>query len=55
MKWPFDISLYRYVDRFVLLTDQMAKKLNIRVPYTVMEGIAPDESVEVDEAAASTK
>ena len=31
----------------------MAKKLNIRVPYTVMEGIAPDESVEVDEAAAS--
>lgn len=46
-------SLYRYVDRFVLLTDQMAKKLNIRVPYTVMEGIAPDESVEVDETAAN--
>lgn len=46
-------SLYRYVDRFVLLTDQMAKKLNILVPYTVMEGIAPDASVEVDEAAAS--
>lgn len=43
-------SLYRYIDKFVLLTDQMAERLNIKVPYTVMEGIAPEENVEVDES-----
>lgn len=34
--------LYRNIDKFVLLTDQMAKRLNIKVPYMVMEGIAPE-------------
>lgn len=43
-------SLYRYIDKFVLLTEQMAQRLNISVPYTVMEGIAPEENVEVDES-----
>lgn len=32
--------LFRYVDRFILLTKHMAKKLNITVPYMIMEGIA---------------
>ena len=37
-------ALYGYIDRFVLLTDCMAQRLNIRAPYMVMEGIAPDDS-----------
>lgn len=37
-------ALYRYIDRFVLLTEQMAPKLGITVPYLVMEGIAPEPS-----------
>lgn len=45
-------SLYRYIDKFVLLTDQMAERLHITVPYTVMEGIAPVDTVEVDESIA---
>ncbi len=43
-------SLYRYIDRFVLLTEQMAEKLKIRAPFVVMEGIAPDENVETDDS-----
>ncbi len=35
-------KMYRFIDRFVLLTGQMAKKLHISVPYMVMEGIAPE-------------
>ena len=34
-------SLLKYIDGFVLLTDQMAEKLNITQPHVVMEGIAP--------------
>lgn len=45
-------SLYQYVDKFVLLTDQMAQRLHISVPYTVVEGIAPSDSAEVDESIA---
>lgn len=45
-------SLYRYIDKYVLLTNQMAERLNISAPYTVMEGIAPADSVEVDESIA---
>lgn len=35
-------SLYKHVDRFVLLTEQMAERLGITVPYIVVEGIAPE-------------
>lgn len=35
-------TMYRYMDRFVLLTRQMADRLRISVPYMVMEGIAPE-------------
>ena len=45
-------SLYQYIDKFVLLTDQMAQRLHISVPYTVVEGIAPSDSAEVDESIA---
>lgn len=34
-------SLLQQVDGFILLTKHMAEKLNIKVPYMVMEGIAP--------------
>lgn len=34
-------SLIGEIDGFILLTDQMAAKLEITVPYIVMEGIAP--------------
>lgn len=34
--------LYKYVDRFVLLTEGMSERLKISVPYIVMEGIAPE-------------
>ncbi len=40
--------LYVSIDKFVLLTDQMAKRLNIMSPYIVMEGIAPELNVPVD-------
>lgn len=33
-------NLFNYIDKFVLLTKQMAKKLDIKVPFIVMEGIA---------------
>lgn len=38
-------GLYRYVDKFVLLTDQMADRLHLKAPYVVMEGIAPEQEV----------
>ncbi len=47
-------KLYKYINKFVLLTDQMAKKLNISVPYTVIEGIAPSVNVETDNSIAKT-
>ena len=34
--------LYKYIDSYVLLTEQMAEKLNLNKPYTVVEGIATD-------------
>ena len=36
--------LYKYVDNFILLTEQMADRLNIKVPYLVIEGIASDNN-----------
>lgn len=45
-------KLYKYVDKFVLLTEQMAQKLEIQSPYIVMEGIAQNDDVEVSEALA---
>lgn len=45
-------SLYQFIDKFVLLTDQMAQRLNINVPYIVMEGIAPENDAELDESIA---
>ncbi len=36
-------SLYGVVDRFVLLTEQMAQKLGIKSPHIVIEGIATTE------------
>lgn len=41
-------SLYKYVDRFVLLTEHMAQKLDIKVPYIVVEGVATTDEIEVD-------
>lgn len=40
--------LYKYVDNFVLLTEQMAQKLDIKVPYIVMEGIATIDEISAD-------
>lgn len=34
--------LYKYIDSYVLLTKQMAEKLQIDKPFVVMEGIATD-------------
>ena len=45
-------SLYGYVDRFVLLTKQMAEKLKIKSPYIVIEGIATTDETEVVSAKA---
>lgn len=45
-------ALYRYVDKFVLLTEQMAQKLGITVPFVVMEGIAPGAETEEDSTLA---
>lgn len=42
-------KLYKYVDKFVLLTEQMAEKLNITVPHIVMEGIATGMDVCCDD------
>ncbi len=38
-------SLLSHVDGFILLTEQMADKLGIKVPHIVMEGIAPTRAV----------
>ena len=44
-------NLYRFVDKFVLLTEAMAAKLEIESPYIVMEGIASsNDNVCIDEA-----
>lgn len=40
-------KLYKFIDKFVLLTDQMAERLSITVPYIVMEGIASEQEVTV--------
>ena len=47
-------SLYGLVDRFVLLTDQMADKLEITSPHIVVEGIATTDETKVDETTADT-
>lgn len=44
--------LYRSVDGFVLLTRQMADRLQLSVPYTVVEGIATAESAAIDATLA---
>lgn len=35
-------ELFKVIDGFVLLTEQMSRKLHINKPYIVMEGIVPD-------------
>lgn len=45
--------LYKYIDRFVLLTKQMADKLKLSAPFTVVEGIASDPNMVCDERLAS--
>ncbi len=47
-------SLYGLVDRFVLLTEQMADKLEITSPHIVVEGIATTDETKVDETTADT-
>lgn len=46
------VGYLKFVDKFILLTSQMADKLNIKAPYMVMEGIAPSENVEIDSSTA---
>lgn len=43
------------IDNYVLLTEQMADKLNIGKPYTVLEGIATDTFGEVISAEEETE
>lgn len=43
-------KLYGVVDRYVLLTKQMAQRLKLTAPFVVMEGIATTKSTEVNEA-----
>lgn len=45
-------GLYKHIDRFVLLTEQMAKRLDITVPYTVVEGISPELNTFTDNSVA---
>lgn len=45
-------SLYAFVDRFVLLTKQMAQKLEIKSPYIVVEGIATTDKTPEDNTKA---
>ncbi len=47
-------SLYDLVDRFVLLTEQMAQKLEIKSPHIVIEGIATTDAYETDESLLNT-
>lgn len=46
-------ALYQYVDKFVLLTEQMAERLQLKAPYVVMEGIAPKADVDIDVTLAN--
>ena len=41
-------KLYSFIDKFVLLTNQMHKKLKLVAPYIVIEGIASNSDVECD-------
>ncbi|NLA73843.1 MAG: glycosyltransferase [Clostridiales bacterium] len=41
-------SLYKYIDKFVLLTKQMAHRLAINAPFIVMEGIATKPDTKSD-------
>lgn len=45
-------SLYKYIDKFVLLTKQMAERLKIKVPFTVIEGIAPENDSDLKSETA---
>lgn len=45
-------SLYKYIDKFVLLTKQMAERLKIKVPFTVIEGIAPENDFDLESETA---
>lgn len=47
-------SLYGLVDRFILLTDQMAERLKIKSPHIVVEGIATTDENNVDDATVNT-
>lgn len=40
--------LYKHIDKYVLLTAQMAEKLKIKSPFIVVEGIAPSENENLD-------
>lgn len=43
-------KLYKFVDKYVLLTKQMAEKLQVKVPYIIMEGIAPNQNIDLDQS-----
>ena len=45
-------ALYKYIDKFVLLTKQMAEKLNITAPFCVVEGIATNTDAAADDTLA---
>lgn len=45
-------ALYSYIDRFVLLTKQMADRLHITVPFMVLEGIATGNDAVCDDRLA---
>lgn len=47
-------ALYQYIDKFVLLTEQMAEKLRLKSPHLVMEGIAPDSPTPCDDSISNT-
>ena len=42
-------KLYKYIDKFVLLTEHMAERLKISAPFMVMEGIAGESVLLPDE------
>ncbi len=48
-------SLLSCVDSFVLLTEHMAEYMHITKPFCVMEGIAPEQTVETEEPKSSAK
>ena len=45
--------LYKYIDKYVLLTEHMSQKLSITAPYIVMEGIATDINIPYDKTLAN--